>query len=172
MVALMRGIVVIVLMCAGAGCSKNDPLANRVESQTVIAFSMWKTKAAQRVDRDVWKAFEDACAELKLSLMIRQVASGSDAVDEAFRSAIDGRPMRDVIHDGLSKRLERLQASRDELDQMMAANQKLRTKPEDDASAAYLKGMKTNQEQRMAKLREEIEVVTRQLELIRPPTSR
>ncbi len=172
MVALMRGIVVSVLMCAVVGCSRNDPLANRVESQTVIAFSMWKTKAAQRVERDVWKAFEDACAELKLSLMIRQVASGSDAVDEAFRSAIHGRPMREVINEGLSKRRERLEASRDELEQMMAANQKLRTKPEDEDSSNYLKGIRSNQEQRMAKLREEIEIVVGQLELIRPPASR
>ncbi len=172
MVALMRGILLILLVGWWAGCSRSDPLDETVKSQTVLAFAMWKSKTAQQFDQEVWRAFEDACAELKLSLMIRQVASGSDAVDTAFRSAIDGRPMRDVIHEGLSKRLERLQAQKGELDKMMTANQRLRTNPDDVASKEYLLGIRSNQEQRLAKLKEEIETVTRQLALLTPPSGR
>lgn len=172
MVALMRGILLILLVGWWAGCSRSDPLDETVKSQTVLAFAMWKSKTAQQFDQEVWRAFEDACAELKLSLMIRQVASGSDAVDTAFRSAIDGRPMRDVIHEGLSKRLERLQAQKGELDKMMTANQRLRTNPDDVASKEYLLGIRSNQEQRLAKLKEEIETVTRQLDLLTLPSGR
>jgi hypothetical protein len=138
-----------VLSLAAGGCAPRDPLDTRVSADTYTSFSIFMAKIGERLGPEGTKDLNEAVQEFRFRVMAEGKASGSDAVDEAMRQAIDGRTVGEVLRGGLGRELTRLEAERDQLRKSMAENALMRTRPGDHDSANYLTDLRQRQEVRL-----------------------
>jgi hypothetical protein len=150
------------------GCGPSDPLDKTVDADSPGSFEIWKAKAYDYLDADQMAEFEEAVREIKYEAMATSAATGSEAVNEAARQAVNGRTVRNVMERGLAWELSRLQAERWAQNSAASANFHARTKPGDTESASYLHDIVQRQEARVRDADAAINLVRRKLVALDP----
>lgn len=101
-------------------CTRPSPYLEPIEARTPTEFSLWRAKIGPALTTDEWHWFERVVQEHKYAIMQAGKASGSTAIDEAARSILHGRPLAEVMREGLPMIIRRETA---ELDERLAAFQ-------------------------------------------------
>jgi hypothetical protein len=156
-------LLLAVAIAAVAGCERADPHASLVEATSGSGLGRWRIQAGERFTREEWREFDAALQELRLRVMAERQASGSEAVQEAMCSRINGLTFREVLVLGHEATLLRLRPVRDELKRAVDTNALLVTKPGDRASASYLENLSARQTERLEKIDAEIALARRRL---------
>jgi hypothetical protein len=134
------------LLClAVAGCGPGDPLAMKVDAGDFLALSMWRSDASRRLTARQLADFDEAVQEVKYRVMADGRASGGANVDAESMGMIDGKTLGQVLQLGLGWELERAESERDQLAAAMDRNARLRTRPDDSRSQAYLSDLHDRQ---------------------------
>jgi type I restriction-modification system DNA methylase subunit len=96
--------------------------------------------------------------EFKFQLMLAGKISGSAAIDAAVRERIHGRPLGEVLREGLQAHLQRKTAERDDMKTAFYRNEEKRTlvKPGQDDLLRDLNFHQNNLKQNLAKLEQEV----------------
>lgn len=146
----------LILLLLAAGCQRGPRWDRRIEAATPGEWAGWQRSNQESFSRAEWQEIEDACQDLKVRIIALREATGADAVNEALRSKIQGRTVREVLALAGEARLWRLNVERGELEKMIAGNATLRTKPGDTESAAYLLRKAREQQEKLEKVKAEI----------------
>lgn len=112
-----------------------------------------------RQTREERSEFAKALQELKYQAMITEGLSAGPKLNAAIRQQTAGLLVRDVLVLGHVIRLTRKQAEEEALRRSIAMNHRLRTKPDDEASAAFLASTHDNQARQLEVLRAEITAI-------------
>lgn len=153
-----------------AGCARGDPWERKVSARNPAAYETWQGGVAEAFSADDRRRIDEALQEIRIRIMadraIKRVkgelpAAGS--IDDALREKINDQPLREVVQLGCELRLNRLRAELAALDQAMAENAQLTTKPGDLESRHHLDGLRERQQTRVEKYREEIAATEREL---------
>lgn len=138
------------LLClAVAGCGPGDPLAMKVDAGDFLALSMWKADAGRRLTSRQLADFDEAVQEIKFRVMADGRASGGANVDAESMGMIDGKTLGEVLQLGLGWELDRVASERDQLAAAMDRNARMRTRPGDLRSQAYLSDLHDRQLERL-----------------------
>jgi hypothetical protein len=109
-----------------AGCTPIPPLQQPVDAETPMAFNLWRTKLDNALPREDWRWFDVAMQEFKFQIMLAGKISGSAAIDAAVRERIHGRPLAEVLREGLQAHLRRKTAERDDMKTAFERNEQKR----------------------------------------------
>jgi hypothetical protein len=82
------------------GCGPSDPLDLRVSARTESDFTLWQADLSDRLSPALREEVQAMVEEVRLGLMVDGKASGTAAIDEALRTAIDGLTVRKLLADG------------------------------------------------------------------------
>ena len=132
----------------GVGCSPTDLLEENVNARSPMAWMMWRGDIARRQTQAQQQELDAMIQELSLSVMIKGIATGSDGVDSAVRAEVDGNTLRQLLRKGYEAKWDRLDREQAQLTACLRENARLRTRPDDSASAAYLDRFREQQRTR------------------------
>ena len=175
-----RRILVWPVVLVAAGCTR-DPLERTVDVPTSSRMAAWRAHIGSDSGADTRRRVEEALNEIRLNAtgerelkraMGERVASGTDAIDEAVRQRVDGRPLREVVQLGYELRVRRLKEEMVGLEDAMSKNALLVTRPGDVDSKQHLEGLRDRQAARLAKYREELAAAEKELEPLLAKTGR
>ncbi len=149
----MRPSLASILLAAAVfictACSRAPLLDRPVEADTAAAFGSWQGRNRADFTPEQWTEFEAALQEIKLKIMADNEASGTEAVNEALRGRIAGRTVREVLQQGYTAKLWRLNVERTEMEKIIAGTATLTTRPGDTASSSYLADRQRRQNERL-----------------------
>jgi len=134
-----------------------------VRTSPPTEYRVWQSRHARQFAPDQRRRLEDALQDIRLKIMGDREASGSEGIDAALRSRIDGWKLREVLQLGLEARIERSKAEADALDVVMRQNSMLQTRPGDNASEQHLVGVHQRQWTRLEELHADIATAEREL---------
>ena len=165
-----------------ARCAPSDPLDRVVSVPTASRFAIWRSSVAsdssaatrQQVEAALQEIRIDAAADRQRRRILGEPvqASGTEEVDEAVRSRVDGRPLREVVQLGCELRLRRLTNELKALEEAVDQNAQLVTRPGDGESRRHLEELRGRQLARVEKYREEIAAAERELAPLLAKTGR
>jgi hypothetical protein len=141
------------------GCARTPAHRQAVDAASPITFTLWQAKIQKDLTPEEWRWFGVAMQEFKFQLMLDQKMTGSEAIDTAVRTRINGRPFLDVMREGLEAHLMRKTAERDELESAIAINAKRKLPPGDDAMRRELDAHQENLRKKLAALNDELAAV-------------
>jgi hypothetical protein len=101
-----------------------------------------------RLTSDQVRDLDAAVQELRLEIMSKG-SSGSGAIQDAFRAAVAGKTLRQLMELGLTAKLDRLEQDRAKLATFITQNAQLLTRDGDAASAEYLARKRDDQLSRL-----------------------
>ncbi|HEX2862103.1 MAG TPA: hypothetical protein VHN79_10710, partial [Lacunisphaera sp.] len=127
-----------------------------VAAASSAEFNTWRASHQDDLPPAEWQWFDVAIQEFKLALMREGKLSGSGAIDEAVRAKIHGRPLADVMREGLQAHVRRKTAERAEMDAAFALNASRRIPPDDTATLRDMANHQENLRVKMNKLDQEI----------------
>lgn len=154
--AVPAAITYLVFSFCWSGCHPEEKLDEKVSASTPLDLMMWRTHIARRQRPEERLELDDMLQEIGISVMVRQIASGSEAVDAAIREEIDGITLRELLRRGQGARRQRLDLERVRLQICISRNACIQTRPGDTASADYLANVREKQLERWEKLGREI----------------
>jgi hypothetical protein len=164
-----------------AACAARDPLERVISAPTTGRLAAWRSHAASDYNVDTLRRMEEALREIRLNVagerelkrqLGEKVESGADSLDEAVRQRVDGRRLREVLQLGYEMRVRRLQEELAGLEDAMAKNSQLVTRPGDLESKHHLEGLQERQRVRVEKYREELETARKELAPLLAKTGR
>lgn len=135
------------------GCARTPPYQQLVTADTPVNFAMWRAENSDSLTPKEWMLFDQAMTALKLKIMMEGQASGSEAIDQAMRTKIDGVQLGEVILSGLRIRLKRMQADKTILEESLLANSRLKLRPGNEEKAPALAAMIREQTERLEKMK-------------------
>jgi hexokinase len=162
------GNVIALSLVLLVGCAPSSPYQQPIDAESPIRFATWRADTDSSLTREEWGWFDVAIQEFKFQVMLGRQTTGSEAIDAAVCEKINGRKLGDVMRDGLQAYLKRKTTDKDQLEQAIRTNSKLRIPPGDEAKARELADFQENLQQRLAKLKEEVaaaETATAKLEM-------
>lgn len=115
--------------------------------------------------------FGKAIQELKYHAISGEGLSPGPETYASLREQLAGLAVRQVLVTGLSIKLGRKQEEEKALVRSIMMNNRLRTKPGDDASADFLESVRSGQAEQLKSLRDEITALTKRIEELGPPRS-
>ena len=155
-----------------AACAARDPLERVISAPTTGRLAAWRSHAASEYNVDTLRRIEEALQEIRLSLagereLKRQLGEklegGVGSLDESVRQRVDGRRLREVIQLGYELRVRRLQEELVGLENAMAKNSQLVTRPGDLESKHHLEGLQDRQRVRVEKYRADLAAAEKEL---------
>jgi hypothetical protein len=165
-----------------AGCAPSDPLDRVVSVPTASRFATWRSAVAsdssaalrQQVENALQEIRVDASADRQRRRILGEPvkSAGTEDVDEAVRSRVDGKPLREVVQLGCELRLRRLTNELKGLEEAVNQNAGLVTRPGDGESRRHLDELRGRQLERVAKYREDIAATERELAPLLAKTGR
>lgn len=157
-----------------AGCARTPPLERAVDAETPMLFNLWRSKLNDALPREDWRWFDVALQEFKFQLMLAGKISGSAAIDAAVLERIHGRPLREVLREGLQAHLQRKTAERDDMKTAFGRNEEKRAliKPGQDDLLRDLNFHQDNLRQNLAKLEKEVGAAQAALTRFESPAGR
>lgn len=168
--ALVVKSVGLALLGGASGCQR-DPLDRAVTADTRVAFDQWQARLGAG-GAETRRQFGEAVQEIRLAAMgEREVkramgepaASGTEEIEQALRKRIHGRPVREVLQLGYELRVWRLRTELFGLEEAMAKNALLTTRPGDVDSKRHLDGLRERQAARVANYRADLAAAEREL---------
>ena len=163
---------VLGLIAAASGCSRGEPLERKVSAASPVAFARWQNRLADDFPPEKRRQIEEALQEIRLKIMGDREATGSAAIDEAFRARIHDRPLREAIQLGWESRLLRLRAEGQALEKVLEKNSTLQTREGDTVSERYLVELHQKQVTRLERIRADIVATEKELEPLLRRTGR
>jgi hypothetical protein len=133
----------LIALFSFTSCQRGEPLDMKVDASSAAAYQNWRANDAQHLTPDQAKALDDAVQEFKLEAQV--TGATGEAIDSAALPKINGKTVRQAIEAGFGARLARLQQQRATIDNFLAQNAQLTTKPGDTASADYLRDRRDQQ---------------------------
>lgn len=91
----------MVLLLVFSGCTRSSPYLEPIEAKTPLDFSIWRAQANEALSTNEWRWFDKIVQEHKYRIMQQGLATGSQGVDEAARRVLHGRPLSEVMREGL-----------------------------------------------------------------------
>lgn len=114
------------LLLVLAGCARTPPLQRPIDAETPMALTLWRAGMVHELTPEEWRWFDVVVQEYKLEFMRAGQATGAAALDDAVRRALHGRPLADVMREGLQRWLQRKTAERDEMTTAFERNEQKR----------------------------------------------
>ena len=167
-VALSVTLLCLALLPAGCGKAPGPVLDLKISdgdwndyNRSLEAIAERQT-AAERIE------FAKALQELKYHAMSGEGEAPGPGVNASVREQVAGLAVRQVLVTGLSIKLGRKQAEEKALVRSILKNKRLRTKPGDEASAAFLASTHASQARQLFQLRAEISALTSRINELQP----
>lgn len=154
------------LLLVTAGCQKTDPRKEPVQAQSPSAFMRWRSMIGAEIKADEWREFDAMLQEIRLRVTAEKQASGSEAVEAAMRSRINGLSFIDVIALGYEGRLLRLRPERQETLSAMRLNAQGAGQLEGMKLGAEMERMRQAQAKRLTQLDAQIDEAVKRLKEI------
>ena len=155
--------VLLFVVASLIGCQRADPWHAPVKAESPSAFSRWRSMASDRIKPEEWREFDALLQEIRLRVTAEKQASGSEAVEAAMRSRIDGRSFRDVLIMGYEAKLQRIEPERKEVQLAMQVNTKRVAVERGTDAGAEIQRMREHQMKRMSQLDAEIAEAKRRM---------
>jgi len=133
---LLPPAIALLLALPFAGCGPASE--QKVSARSQNDYETWFNLTSGKLPPDDARILQTAQHEIRLDIMAHSNATGSAAIGEAFLEKVDGLTVHQMMVLGLKDRIARLKSEHDEAQKLYDNNSKIRTKPGDDASAAYL----------------------------------
>jgi hypothetical protein len=170
---LSFGVLGLFAVLALSACQRSaPPLEQKITAGTPGGYMMWRGGLIETLTKQQREDFDDAVKELRLAVMVDGSATGSEAIDAAWRAKIDGLTIREAMRQGYETRLQRLETEHEELGHFIDRNSRLRTNPGDTASADYLARKRDEQNERLEALAKNIAATQAKLAALGPgPTT-
>ena len=148
----MKVLAILMLVLVVAGCTRSSPYERTVNAKSQMELALWRSKVGRELSPREWRLFDRALEELRLQVMIEKKASGSEAIGKVVFAQIDGQRLQDVMNTGLSRRLARIAAEKEEFDELYHRVERVRTLPGDDESADYIASVRRTHAERKSRL--------------------
>lgn len=144
-----------------AGCARTPPLQQPVDAETPMALNLWRSKMSRDLTTEDWRWFDVVMQEHKFQIMLAGKISGSAAIDAAVHERIHGRPLAEVMREGLQAHLQRKTAERDDMKTAFARNEQKRSliKPGQDDLLRDLNFHQETLQQNLAKVEADLAAV-------------
>ncbi len=157
-----------------AGCARTPPLQQPVDAETPMALNLWRAKMNDALPREDWRWFDVVMQEFKFQVMLAEKISGSTAIDDAVRKRIHGRPLGEIMREGLQAHLQRKTAERDDMKTAFERNEQKRAliKPGQDDLLRDLNLHQETLRQNLAKLETELGAAQTALPRFKNPATR
>lgn len=156
-------LVAVACLLAG-GCQKADPRTEPVKAASPSAFGRWRSMASDQIKGEEWREFDAMLQEIRLRVTAERQASGSEAVEAAMQSRIDGATFLEVLAMGYEGKLRRIEPEREEIKRAMNVNAQRAVVERNAEVRADSARMRERQEKRMLQLDTEIAEARRRLE--------
>ncbi len=172
-VPVALGIILLCLTLLPAGCSKapGPVLDVKISDGDWNDYNRSLEAIADRQSPAERAEFAQALQELKYHAMSGEGQAPGPGINASVREQISGLAVRQVLVTGLSIKLGRKQEAEQALVRSITMNDRLRTKPGDDASADFLASVRRGQAQQLKTLRDEISALTKRITELGPPRS-
>ena len=157
------GILLLVGFCA-TGCRPTNLLDEKVDGRTPFGFVMWRAQIAERQTPQERQELSEMIQEVNYWVTTNGLATGSVAVDEAVRAEIDGITVRELLLKGYEAKRLRLDLEKVRLEDDVATNARLQTRPGDTDSADYLARVRQEQTDRLDKTIRELRFINKRLD--------
>jgi hypothetical protein len=163
-------VLALALAVLAAGCG--GPLDQKVSARNPAALASWRAQIAggssaahrQRVEAALQEIRMRVAAERERQRLLGQpIAPGAEAIDLALAERVHGRRVGELLQLGAELRVRRLAAELAGLEEAMAKNAQLVTRPGDLASRHHLDGLRDRQKARVEKYREDLAAAEREL---------
>ncbi len=156
-------------MLLGAACHPDNPLDERVSARTPRDYTMWRARIGDRLDAAQAQELDAMVEEIRIGIMTEGKVSGSDAIDEALRGQMEGRTLRAVLVNGYGRKWQRLDLEKVRTEEFADKDARLRFKPGDEESRAYIEGVVGKMKTRLAEIALEMEIIDRRLNELGAP---
>ena len=157
------GILLLIGFCA-TGCRPTNLLEEKVDGRTPFGFVMWRAQIAEKQTPQERQELAEMIQEVSYWVTTNGIATGSVAVDEAVRAEIDGVTVRELLLKGYEAKRQRLDLEKVRLEDDVATNSQLQTRPGDTDSADYLARVRQEQTNRLDKIIRELRVINKRLD--------
>ncbi len=152
----MRRTLPVLLVLLLVSCTRTAPLDEKISATTPMALTMWRSSLGTGLTQAQWKAFDLALQEIKNDVMFKNEATGSEAIAEAMRARIEGRPVREILTLGFTLKCARLEYEQAEYEKMISYNSNFRTRAGDTEAALSLAALIKRQHERLKQIKAEL----------------
>jgi hypothetical protein len=170
-VALIMALLSVALLSAGCAKAPGPVLDMKISDGDWKDYTDSLQAIARRQTAEERTEFAKALQELKYHAISGEGLSPGPDIYDSLREQLAGLAVRQVLVTGLSIKLGRKQEEEKALVRSIVMNDRLRTKPGDDASADFLESVRSSQAQQLKALRDEISALTKRIEELVPPRS-
>jgi hypothetical protein len=170
-VALSLAMISLGLWLTGCGQAPGPVLDMKISDGDWKDYTDSLKAIAGRQTAEERTEFEKALQELKYHAISGEGLSPGPEIYAALREQLAGLTLRQVLVTGLSIKLGRKQEEEKALVRSIVMNDRLRTKPGDEASADFLGSVRRSQAEKLKALRDEIAALTKRIEELGPPRS-
>ena len=157
------GILLLIGFCV-TGCRPTNLLDEKVDGRTPFGFVMWRAQIAEKQTPQERQELAEMIQEVNYWVTTNGIATGSVAVDEAVRAEIDGITVRELLLKGYEAKRQRLDLEKERLEDDVATNSRLQTRPGDTDSADYLARVRQEQTDRLDKTIRDLRVINKRLD--------
>jgi hypothetical protein len=157
------GMLLLIGFCA-TGCRPTNLLDEKVDGRTPFGFVMWRAQLAEKQTPQERQELAETIQEVNYWVTTNGIATGSVAVDEAVRAEIDGVTVRELLLKGYEAKRQRLDLEKVRLEDDVATNSQLQTRPGDTDSADYLARVRQEQTDRLDKTIRDLRVINKRLD--------
>ena len=157
------GMLLLIGFCA-TGCRPTNLLDEKVDGRTPFGFVMWRAQLAEKQTPQERQELAETIQEVNYWVTTNGIATGSVAVDKAVRAEIDGVTVRELLLKGYEAKRQRLDLEKVRLEDDVATNSQLQTRPGDTDSADYLARVRQEQTDRLDKTIRDLRVINKRLD--------
>jgi hypothetical protein len=157
------GILLLIGFCA-TGCRPTNILEEKVDGRTPFGFVIWRAQIAEKQTPQERQELAEMIQEVNYWVTTNGIATGSVAVEEAVRAEIDGITVRELLRKGYEAKRQRLDLEKVRLEDDVATNSRLQTRPGDTDSADYLARVRQEQTNRLDKTIRELRFINKRLD--------
>lgn len=162
LIPVLRSFVAALLLVL-AGCAKTDPMDAMIAAGDTTTFVRWKRDVVADFPPAVQQQFETVLQELRIDIQFKREVSGHDAIEAEVCKRLDQHSVKEALLMGLELKWHRLTAERGDMQRVIDANERIITKPGDEAAAAEVAEYRAKHQARADAAGLELKAVERDL---------